>query len=152
MENEKTARPRRWKLLAAINLCLVILCGATFGANALTARADTAAEKTSAAEQWYEIDEEGEVLSIYLHNHVSGYDWRYGLSNDKLRQLHGHEIKEDDLDEEKSEAWRLYLVPRDEDGDVEITFVCVKDSESDSIDTRTLKIRVKEGKLQLLGE
>jgi len=152
MGNDKTKKSNRWKIPAIINLCLIIMCSVAFGTYALTARADTTDKAAAVAgEEWYEVDDSGEELAVFLKNRVNGYGWKYGTSNDTLRQLHGYEIQEEDLDDERAEAWRLYLVPRDEeDGDVEITFVCIKDSESDSIDTRTLKVRVRDGKIQVI--
>gem|GEM_PF-5155277 len=145
----------RWMIPALVNLCLAVVCTATFGAGALSARADTSVtdDKISDAAdagEWYQISDDGEVLLVTLGNHVRDYCWRYGSSNEKLRQLHDYEIRRVVFNTPEPDTWNLYLTPRDEEeGDVTVTFVYVRDAESDSIDTRTITVCIRDGKMTI---
>jgi len=166
METEKkTDKARRWLFPAIICLFLTLMCGVTFGASTLIARADTqdtaslgSSGMSGAYDSgWYQIKNDGERLSVFLVNRVKDYTWRYGESNDKLRQLRRHEVMEyeedDPSDPGEEHGWEVHLAPREgAHGEVNLTFVCVKNTESASIETRTLKVFVEDGRITRIEE
>lgn len=143
-----------WKGLAIVNLCLILMCGAAFGANAFILRADAANYATDelAAEDWYELNSGGNELTVHLPNRFDDYAWKYGMSNDNVRELYSFEIDEGHFDHEVDGEWNVHFAPNTQkDGDVILTFVYVKDADSQAIETRKVKLHIRNGKMVLAG-
>ena len=143
---------RRWKAIIALNICLAVLCAATFVASAFTVRANAAnydTEKT-AAEEWYHISDDGKTLSVHLDGSVHGYEWKYGLSNSYIREMRFMEITDEERADDQEYEWNVHFTSDPtETGDVILTLQCIKNQESGSIDTRTIPLHVQNGILTL---
>lgn len=141
-------KKKSWIGLAIVNLCLVFLCTAAFVANAFVLRADAANYSTEelAVEEWYEVN--GSELSVYLDNRFDGYAWKYGLSNDNVREVYSFELEDGSFSNNAEGKWNVHFIPNEiRDGDVIITFVYVVDSDSKAVETRQLKVHIRNGKM-----
>lgn len=153
-KTKSKSKSKSWLGLAIVNLCLVLLCGTAFGASAFILRADAAdyEKQELAAEEWFVVEPDGSELTVHLKNRLDGYAWKYGLSNDTVREVYRFELTEEEIEHEVEDEWNVHFIPNDGyEGEVTITFVYIPDSESNSIDTRPLRLNVKDGKITVIS-
>ncbi len=153
IQQKRDSKAGRLKSLVLVNLCLALLCIATFGTSAFVVRANAAnyetEKKTTAG--WYGIDDDGRTLSVHLDGNIKGYEWKYGLSNSKLRELRFMETSEEQRKLDKNYDWSAHFTSYpDVDGDVILTLQYISDSDSKSIDTRTILVHIEDGIISLL--
>lgn len=149
---DKLTRSNRWKVLITINVCLAIMCAAVFGISAFTVRANAAyySEEKSLSTDWYEVADDGRTLNIHLDNEMNGYTWRYGISNDKIRELTFFEMTDDLQTWDQKYDWNAHFTSEsDISGDVVLTLQYVLNGETNSIDTRTIPVHIDNGIISL---
>lgn len=147
-----TKKHGRWKALIALNICLAVMCAVVFGFSAFAVRANAAnydAEKVKSTE-WYTISDDGRTIDIHLDGNLSGYQWKYGLSNDTLRELRHTELTDDQKESDLNYDWSAHFTTDSAvSGDVVITLQYVLNSESGSADTRTIPLHIDKGRMAL---
>ena len=149
---EHENKPGKLKLLIVINIVLVLMCAAAFTASAFVVQADAANYDVSIEEDdWFTIDEGGDHIHVHLQNELDGYQWKYGLSSDKLHEVRSFELPEEYRKQDVDNEWNIHFVPADEaeDGYVTATFIYINGMDSSSIDTRHLYISISDGKMSL---
>ena len=149
---EHENKPGKLKLLIVINIVLVLMCAAAFTASAFVVQADAANYDVSIEEDdWFSIDEDGEHIHVHLQNELDGYQWKYGLSSDRLHELRSFELPDEYREQNAENEWNVHFVPIDgvKDGTVTVTFIYINGMDSSSIDTRHLYVHIKDGKMTL---
>ena len=150
MHNTTSKTKKGWIGLAIINFCLILLCTGAFAANAFVLRADAANYSTEelTVEEWYDVNPDGSELSVHLNNRFDGYAWKYGMSNDNVREVYSFELEDGQFSQEVDNEWNVHFVPNNtKDGDVIITFVYIADSDSKAVETRQIKVYIRNGKM-----
>ena len=149
---EHENNPNRLRILLIINIVLVLMCAAAFTASAFIVRADAANYDVQVEEDdWFSIDEDGEHIHVHLQNELDGYQWKYGLSSDRLHELRSFELPDEYMEQNENNEWNVHFVPVDgsKDGIVTVTFIYINGMDSSSIDTRHLYVHLKDGKMSL---
>ena len=122
-------------------LYLVTLGGLAFSAVRISAQAaPPAAEagpvRNSYYEEWYELSADQGELTLRLENHIPGYSWKVGSSNDRL-------LRTTDYYYNKYDDRIITMVPAaGSEGDVTLTVSCMKDLDTKPIDRRQLSLHV----------
>ena len=123
---------------------MMIVAGGALGSMRIVANA-TSSENLQGAqevarashdyyEKWYELDDGKLVLK--LENHIPGYTWKLGSSNDSL-------LKTVDYYYDSYSDRIIILAPASgESGEVILTAACMKDIKSKPIDRRQLRVRI----------
>ena len=153
IKQKREIKANRLKTLVLVNLCLALLCIAAFGTSAFVVRANAANYETEkkTASGWYEIDDDGHTLSVHLDGNIKGYEWKYGLSNSKLRELRFMETPDELRKLDKNYDWSAHFTSYpDATGDVILTFQYISGQDSKSIDTRTIPVHIENGIISLL--
>ncbi|MDO4939245.1 MAG: hypothetical protein Q4E54_04710 [Lachnospiraceae bacterium] len=148
-KNKKTASTGL-KILVVINLCLAVLCAAVFGVTAFVFPADAAGYNPShtAHDDWYEISKDGQTLGIHLDSNLTGYKWKYGLSNNLIREKHSPESGSEEQSFDKSYSCNMYFTADSAlSGDTVITLQYICNQEFSPEDTRVISVHVEDGKL-----
>ena len=150
MHNTTSKTKKGWIGLAIVNICLILLCTGAFAANAFVLRADAANYSTEelTVEEWYDVNPDGSELSVHLNNRFDGYAWKYGMSNDNVKEVYSFELEDGQFSQEVDNEWNVHFVPNStKDGDVIITFVYIADSDSKAVETRQIKVHIRNGKM-----
>lgn len=149
---EHEHNPNRWKILLVINIVLVLMCAAAFTASAFVVRADAANYEVEIEEDdWYSIDEDGSHIHVHLRNELEGYQWKYGLSSEKVHEVRAFELPDEYRQQNSEGEWNVHFIPADgmSNGSVTITFIYINGMDSSSIDTRHLYVHFRDGKMVL---
>ena len=89
-------------------------------------------------ENWYEVSADGSELVLKLENHIPGYAWRLGSSNDNVLKTVDHYY-------DKYDDRIIVLEPSaGRSGDVVLTAACMKDINSKPIDRRQILVHIYE--------
>ena len=150
--HKKISKAARWKALITVNVCLVIMCALVFGASAFVVRANAAnyTDEKVLSYSWYDLSEDGRILNLHLDNEMNGYFWKYGTSNEAIRELTFLEMTDAIRNNDESYDWNAHFTPESNaSGDVVLTLQHVLDGNTESIDTRTLSIHVEDGVMSL---
>lgn len=119
---------------AALAVCALLSVRLAANAQAAGAGQEAQTLKNTYYDEWYEVS--GDVLTLRLENHIPGYAWKLGSSNDELVKITDYYY-----DRYDDRIITMEAVP-DRTGEVILTAVCMRDTLSRPIGRKQLRVHV----------
>ena len=134
-------------LLYTMTIAVCALLSVRMVANASADAAQEEAEPVGSTyyESWYELSEDAQVLTLRLENHIPGYSWKLGASDDDLLDIADYYY--DEYDD------RIIVLTGSggEEGSLILTAACMRDIYSRPISRKQLRVHVyKDGHMSCL--
>ena len=144
----KTKESKGLSRLIAVSCTLAVLCVIVFSVPFFSVRAEAGETISEATESndWYSVSDDGRELMVYLDNYLEGYSWRYGMDHDGLEIIYPYEDSSEDVRDDQN--FRFEADP-EFCGVINMTFVYIKDQDSQAAETRKLSVQLDKGLMTL---